>query len=210
MFLSCVWIIFLLRCVRFTNIHVTWRINLIIVLLRSLCFEKRLQIIALIFQIFVAEEYRNFNILLRWNLELFFVRTSIERRETRISYTSREYKCLSVRLVRKNGEESGVRARIYTATTGPLARERTCDAAEEGREWLKGEVKEKAARSKQRRGNGEWEKEKRIARRGLQEGSALSCKSVRSLSPPGGMVAYVKAGYTPRDEWTLFHQRFFF
>lgn len=34
--------------------------------------------------------------------------------------------------------------------------------------------------------------------------SALSCKSVRSLSPPGGMVAYVKAGYTPRDEWTLF------
>ena len=48
-------------------------------------------------------------------------------------------------MVGKNGE-SGVRARIYTATTGPLARERTCDAAEEGREWLKGEVKEKAAR----------------------------------------------------------------
>lgn len=52
--------------------------------------------------------------------------------------------------------------------------------------------------------------ERKIARRGLREGSALSCKSVGSLSPPGGMVAYVKAGYTPRDEWTLFHQRFFF
>lgn len=54
------------------------------------------------------------------------------------------------------------------------------------------------------------ERERDRPRRGLQEGSALSCKSVRSLSPPGGMVAYVKAGYTPRDEWTLFHQRFFF
>lgn len=39
---------------------------------------------------------------------------------------------------------------------------------------------------------------------GSPRDAALSCKSVRSLSPPGGMVAYVKADYTPRDEWTLF------
>lgn len=50
----------------------------------------------------------------------------------------------------------------------------------------------------------EKEGKREIAWRGLREGSALSCKSVRSVSPPGGMVAYVKAGYTPRDEWTLF------
>lgn len=50
-------------------------------------------------------------------------------------------------------------------------------------------------------------RERKRAARSLQY-PALSCKSVRSvrsLSPPSGMVTYVKAGYTPRDEWTLFY-----
>lgn len=77
-------------------------------------------------------------------------------------------------------------------------------------EWLKGEKQKRNATEETRENEQRRKKGEEIARRGLQEGSALSCKSVRSLSPPGGMVAYVKAGYTPRDEWMLFHQRFFF
>lgn len=50
----------------------------------------------------------------------------------------------------------------------------------------------------------EKERERKREPWGSLRDAALSCKSVRSLSLPGGMVAYVKAGYTPRDEWTLF------
>lgn len=95
-------------------------------------------------------------------LELFYVRIRIERRETRISYTSREYKCLSVRLVGKNGEESGVRARIYIATTGPLARERNMRRARRRAQVVEGRSeREKAARSTKGRGTESERKRKR-------------------------------------------------
>lgn len=84
-------------------------------------------------------------------------------------------------------------ARTYAGTTGPPKGEKHATRSEAKQEAFGDEGRRRA-----REGG------RRIAWRGLQEGSALSCKSVRSVSPPGGMVAYVKAGYTPRDEWTLF------
>lgn len=50
-----------------------------------------------------------------------------------------------------------------------------------------------------------WRKKKRKRTARSLQYPVLSCKSVRSPSPPSGMVTYVKAGYTPRDEWTLFY-----
>lgn len=88
-------------------------------------------------------------------LELFYVRIRIERRETRISYTSREYKCLSVRLVGKNGEESGVRARIYIATTGPLARERNMRRARRRAQVVEGRSEREGGKEYQRKRNRE-------------------------------------------------------
>lgn len=135
--------------------------------------------------------------------------------ETRINRSSsREYKCAygaSVWARKERRRRIERYARVHAPLQLVSSRKGEKRATpEEGRVVEGREAKEKRGGGNGWRVNRDEGKRKEIARRGLQEGSALSCKSVRSLSPPGGMVAYVKAGYTPRDEWTLFHQRFFF